>query len=207
MPGWEEGSAPLHSALRTFSLPHSYIVNSETRIPRSPRDASCVMDSSPPPVPVRPRRILVADDDEGIRSLLSAVLGDAGFNVNAASDGQQAWEALLHEHYDLLVTDNEMPRLVGIELIERIRDAGMTLPIIIASGSFPMEKVRDHPELQIAAALPKPFRIFELLDAVQDVVRASCGNTSADRRTPNRHHATPQPIRTCNESKPVSCKP
>ena len=149
----------------------------------------------------------MADDDEGIRCLLSTVLADAGFYVNAASDGQQAWEALLHEPYDLLVTDNEMPRLVGIELIERIRDAGMTLPIIIASGSFPMEKMHDHPELQIAAALPKPFRIFELLDAVQAVVRASCGNATADQRAPDGRHATPQPIRTCNQSKPVLCKP
>ena len=96
---------------------------------------SCVADSSEPPVPAR-RRILVADDDEGIRRLISAVLARAGFDVNTASDGQQAWEALLHEPYDLLVTDNEMPRLAGVELIARIRDAGMSLPVIVASGTF-----------------------------------------------------------------------
>ena len=74
------------------------------------------------------RRILVADDDEGTRHLISAVLAGAGFDVNAAADGQQAWEALLHEHYDLLVTDNEMPRLTGIQLIERICEAGIACP-------------------------------------------------------------------------------
>ena len=137
----------------------------------------------------------MADDDEGIRYLIFTALAGTGFDVNTASDGQEAWEALLYEHYDLLITDNEMPRLVGIELIERIRDAGMSVPIIIASGSFPMEKVRDHPELQIAAALPKPFRIVELLDAVRHVFQASCENTTAGQGTGKRLRADLQPTR------------
>ena len=136
---------------------------------------SCVTDSPEPPVPARSRRILVADDDEDIRYLLSTVLAGAGYDVNAVSDGQQAWEALLHGHYDLLVTDNDMPRLTGIELIGRIRKAGMSLPVIIASGSFPMESVRDYPEIQMAAVLPKPFAAFQLLNAVRHVLQASCG--------------------------------
>jgi DNA-binding response OmpR family regulator len=149
----------------------------------------------------------VADDDVVIRELISTALASAGFDVNATCDGQQAWEALLQEHYDLLITDNEMPRLAGIELIERIHDAGMSLPVIIASGSFPMEKVRDHPELQIAAVLPKPFRILELLNAARHVFRASRGNTTLDRRTPDRRRTNSQPIRKCNKSNPVLCKP
>ena len=120
---------------------------------------------------------------------LSTVLADAGFEVNAASDGQEAWEALLHERYDLLVTDNEMPRLAGIH------EAGMSLPVIISSSSFPMERVREYPDLQIAAALPKPFRVFELLNAVRHVFQAPCGNTTADQQTPHRRYVNPQPIR------------
>jgi len=170
-------------------------MNSETLIARSPRDASCVTDSSAPPVQTRPRRILVADDDEGIRYLISTALAGTGFDVNTASDGQEAWEALLYEHYDLLITDNEMPRLVGIELIERIREAGMGLPVIVASGSFPMEKLRDHPVLRIAAALPKPFRILELLSAVRQVFQASCGSTSTRQGSSKRLRAALQPIR------------
>jgi CheY-like chemotaxis protein len=126
---------------------------------------------------------------------LSTVLADAGFEVNAASDGQEAWEALLHKRYDLLVADNEMPRLAGIELIARIHEAGMSLPVIISSSSFPMERVREYPDLQIAAALPKPFRVFELLNAVRHVFQAPCGNTTADQQTPHRRYVNPQPIR------------
>ena len=138
----------------------------------------------------------MADDDEGIRRLISTVLAGAGFDVNAASDGQEAWEALLHEHYDLLVTDDEMPRLAGIKLIERIREAGMSLPVIIVSGAFSVEKVRRlSSQRQIAAVLPKPFRIWELLDAVKHVLQAPRGNTTADQGTSQRLHAGLQPIR------------
>jgi DNA-binding response OmpR family regulator len=123
------------------------------------------------------------------------VLAGAGFDVNAASDGQEALEVLRQEHYDLLVTDNEMPRLAGIELIERIRDAGLSLPVIIVSGTFSVEKVRDHPRRQIAAVLPKPFGIRELLDAVKHVLQASCGNNTADPGTFHKLRASLQP--TC----------
>lgn len=164
-------------------------------MPLASHDASCIADSSPPPVPTRPRRILVADDDDGIRCLLSTVLAGAGFDVNAASDGQEAWETLLHDHYDLLVTDHEMPRLAGIELIERICEAGLSLPVIIVSGAFSVEKVRDYPRRQIATVLPKPFGIWELLDAVKHVLEGACGDTTADQGTSKRLHAGLQPIR------------
>jgi DNA-binding NtrC family response regulator len=132
----------------------------------------------------------VADDDEGIRFVISTVLASAGFDVNATSDGQQAWEALLHEHYELLVTDNQMPRLTGIELIGRIREAGMSLPVIVASGTFSVETVPDYSRRQIAAVLAKPFRTWELLNTVRDVLRVWGGDTTADHRTPARTHAS-----------------
>jgi len=132
----------------------------------------------------------VADDDEDIRLLTSTALVSAGFDVSTASDGQQAWEALLHDHYDLLVTDEEMPRLAGLELIERIRDAGMSLPVIIASGTLSVEKMRDYPRRLIAAVLCKPFDIWELLNTVNHVLLAWCGYPAADQRSlPNSTEA------------------
>jgi CheY-like chemotaxis protein len=156
---------------------------------------SCGTSFPEPPLTSRPRRILVADDDEAIRYLLCTVLADAGFNADAASDGQQAWEALLHEHYDLLVTDSHMPRLTGIELIERIPESGRSLPVIIVSGIFPVEQVRNHPQLQIAAVLPKPFDTSELSNTVRHVLEASWGDTTADQGTFHRLRAGLQPTR------------
>jgi len=118
-----------------------------------------------------------------MRSLISTVLDDAGYEVSAAADGQQAWESILRDHYDLLLTDNEMPRLAGVALIERIREAGMSLPIIIASGTFPAERVRNNPQLRVAAVLPKPFHIRSLVCTVRNVLQASSGNTGSGQGT------------------------
>ncbi len=106
------------------------------------------------------------DDEPGVRHVTAVLLTRAGFEVDAAADGEQAWQALLAGHYDLLVTDHEMPRLRGLELIKRLRDAGMNLAVILASGTLSMERLREHPKLDIATVLLKPFSNPDLLAAV-----------------------------------------
>jgi hypothetical protein len=72
----------------------------------------------------RPRqRILVADDDEDIRLLIGDALAECGFEVVAARDGEEAWSLALRNSFDLVITDNDMPRLTGLELINRMREA------------------------------------------------------------------------------------
>lgn len=144
---------------------------------------------------MRKRRILVADDDEGIRCLLSVALTLAGYDVNLASDGEQAWDTLSHDHYDLLITDNEMPCLTGLKLIERIRETGMRLPVIIASGSLSAASARESPQLQISAVLSKPFTIPELMKAVGFALLSSYGDTRRDCLTSPPLQASMQPVR------------
>jgi DNA-binding NtrC family response regulator len=74
-----------------------------------------------------------------------------------------------------------MPRCTGIKLIERMHKAGMSLPAIIASGSFTAESLRDHPQLQIEAVIPKPFKKLEFLDTVKNVLSA-CEDTITNTR-------------------------
>jgi DNA-binding response OmpR family regulator len=135
---------------------------------------------SGPPAPRSIRRILVADDDTFVRQAIFNALTRAGFDVNACSDGQQAWNTLLQDRYDLVVTDNEMPGLTGMQLIERIREAGLSLPIIVASGSLTTEGVTDYAQLHISAVLAKPFDIQELLTLVKVALRASSDAAAAD---------------------------
>lgn len=117
-------------------------------------------------------RILLAEDDPIICRLLSDVLVEDHFVVDVAFDGEQAWEALTHNHYDLLVTDNQMPHLTGLELIERIRKAGLSLPVVVASGSFSVQSARRYPQLQITAVIPKPFGNVEFLETVRKAMSA-----------------------------------
>ena len=109
------------------------------------------------------------------------MLTRAGFDVNVVSDGENAWDELQQEHYDLLVTDNEMPCLAGLELIKQIREAGKIIPVIIVSGSLSVEAVHDYAELQIAAIIPKPFNHWEFLTMVKIALRASERDTDAKR--------------------------
>ena len=117
--------------------------------------------------------ILVADDDADVRQLLVSVLVADGFAVNIASDGAQAWEALQLQHYDLLITDNEMPRMSGLQLIKRIRKAALNLPILMVSGAFSAECAHANRQLEIAAIIRKPFGLSELRRTVREIL-ASC---------------------------------
>ncbi len=112
-------------------------------------------------------RILVAEDNQTIRNLMFRALASEGFEVTMVKDGEEAWDELQHQPYDLLVTDNEMPRLAGLNLIERTRHAGLSLPVILASGSVSAEIIQDCPQLKIAAVVVKPFNIWEFLDTVR----------------------------------------
>ena len=122
-----------------------------------------------------PHRILVVDDDIAVRQLSTEVLIHSGYDVDAAQDGAVAWDALQLNSYDLLVTDHNMPKVTGVELVKKVRSARMALPVILASGAMPTEELNQHPWLQLAATLLKPFTGDELLDTVQKVLRTTDG--------------------------------
>jgi DNA-binding response OmpR family regulator len=130
--------------------------------------------SAPTRCQVNPsHRILVVDDDMSIRELSVAVLIPSGYQVDTAGDGAAGWEALRGNSYDLLITDNKMPKVSGVELVEKLRSARMTLPVVLASSAIPTEELSRNPSLQLAAMLLKPFRPDELLGTVKQVLRAS----------------------------------
>ena len=117
------------------------------------------------------QRILVVEDDMAIRQLNAKVLECSGYQVAAAEDGAAGWEALHANDFDLLITDHDMPRLTGLELLKRVRSARMNLPVILATGTLPEEELERHPWLQLAATLLKPFSPHQLLETVQQVLR------------------------------------
>jgi len=116
---------------------------------------------------------LVVDDDESVRAVSVRVLQLAGYKVDTASDGEAGWEALRRDVFHLLITDNCMPRLSGLELIVRLRAAGMALPVIFASGTLPWGAATVPPALQPVTTLGKPFCIAELLARVRTYLRDS----------------------------------
>lgn len=116
------------------------------------------------------KRILVVDDEIAIRLLISDTLVRSGYRVDTAEDGDTGWEAIHSKSYGLLITDNNMPKVSGIELVKKLRSADLALPVILISGAMPTEELIRHPWLQLAATLLKPFTRDELLEIVKKVL-------------------------------------
>jgi len=116
------------------------------------------------------RRILVVEDEGDIRVLNTEVLRRSGYEVDAAEDGAAAWDALQVNKYDLLITDNRMPKMSGLELLAKIHEAAIPLPVIMASGTTADLASSRYVPLQIAAILPKPYCFEELLAMVKKVL-------------------------------------
>ena len=115
----------------------------------------------------RSPRILHADDEPMICLSVGRALRQLGYIVMSVNDGEKAWEALNTECFDLLITDNEMPNLRGEELVLKIREHELDLPIIVASSQLEFFLTPDNEGLQIAQVLKKPFSLHELVAAVQ----------------------------------------
>ncbi|MDD5141663.1 MAG: response regulator [Verrucomicrobiales bacterium] len=120
-----------------------------------------------------PRRILVVEDNLAIRQLNTEVLTDSGYQVDAAENGAVAWAALQLFDYDLLITDNEMPNVTGVDLLKKLHAASKSLPAIMVSGTMPTEELNREPWLQIVERVVKPYSLSKFLETVEKVLRAA----------------------------------
>jgi CheY-like chemotaxis protein len=123
-----------------------------------------------------PFRILVVDDNRDSRQLSLELLMSSGYDVEGVNDGAAGWEALQTYDYDLVITDNHMPRMTGLEMIEKLNSACMTVPIIMATGKLPTDEFARKPWLKPDATLQKPFTNGDLLAMVRNVLGPDDGN-------------------------------
>jgi DNA-binding response OmpR family regulator len=120
-------------------------------------------------------RILVVDGDDDTRRLNTEVLIQFGYHVDAAKDDTAGWAALQLNSYDLLVTDNNMPKVSGVELLMKLRAARMALPVIMATATLPKKDLTRYSWLLPAVTLPKPYTVDELLGTVKKVLHTTSG--------------------------------
>jgi DNA-binding response OmpR family regulator len=135
-----------------------------------PGKSAKALDQSEPTAAIR---ILVVDDEPFIREINAKVLAHSGYQVDAAADGDAAWQALNAASYDLLITDHNMPKVTGLELLKKVRAARMALPVIMATATLPMEEFTRNTWLRPATILPKPYTAEELVGTVKELLRAT----------------------------------
>jgi hypothetical protein len=121
--------------------------------------------------PDRPVRILVADDEVGVRSFLRTVLEDGGYEVLEAVNGKQAVEKVRAGLADLLITDLVMPEREGIETIRVLHKEAPGLGIIAISGTYSGPLLSVARLLGADAVLSKPVTPELLLTSVARVLK------------------------------------
>jgi len=111
-------------------------------------------------------RALVADDSRAIREVMTRILARAGYIVDLAKDGAHAWTMFRELHYDILITDLEMPELDGFGLIERVRADDEKTPIIIVSSRATSANKKRARQLGVLTFVAKPVTRRKIIDAL-----------------------------------------
>jgi CheY-like chemotaxis protein len=118
-----------------------------------------------------PGTILIADDNEAIRSILKMTLEFGGYRVEEAVDGRQAFERLSQGSYALLISDIDMPHVTGHELLDKVRTelGALDLPVIICTAELKIDRNRLI-ERGANLVLRKPVPPTALLEAVAGLI-------------------------------------
>jgi DNA-binding response OmpR family regulator len=124
-------------------------------------------------------RVLLVEDDARISADITKALKAAGFAVDIARDGEEAWFRGDTEDYDAVVLDLGLPRMDGLAVLKKWREAKRTMPVIIltARGSW-LERVEGI-DAGADDYLPKPFRMEELISRLRAILRRAGGHASS----------------------------
>jgi two-component system cell cycle response regulator CpdR len=114
-------------------------------------------------------RILLAEDDEAMRSYLSRALEQAGYSVDSVDRGTEAVPLLTDNHYDLLLSDIVMPEMDGIELAQRCNEISPHTKVMFITGfaAVTLKASREQPNAKL---LSKPFHLKDLVMEVERVL-------------------------------------
>lgn len=128
-------------------------------------------------------RILVVEDDDKISSYVAKGLRESGFSVDTVGSGPDALAVVRATPYDVAVIDVMLPGFDGLELIEKMRAAGMKLPVLILSARRSVDDRVAGLRRGGDDYLTKPFSFTELLARVQALVRRSTAQPESTRLT------------------------
>ena len=109
------------------------------------------------------RKILLADDDENLRRVLEFQLKESGYDVSTAADGEQALQLFSQDDFDCIVTDLRMPKLSGLELLEKIKALNPEVPVIVITAFGEVETAVTAMRLGAYDYINKPFNRDDIL--------------------------------------------
>lgn len=118
------------------------------------------------------KTIMTADDSASVRQMVSFTLKQAGYDVVEAVDGQEAFDLLLDNSVNMLITDLNMPNVDGIELIKKVRNESKYrfMPIIMLTTESQASKKQEGKAAGATGWIVKPFKPEQLLAVIKKVL-------------------------------------
>lgn len=121
------------------------------------------------------KKILIADDETALLNTMAFTLKRKGFEVTIVEDGESALKNIMQTYqnnkfYDLIITDIQMPGISGIELIVKIREAGIDSPILAITGFGNMNMVVELMRAGCKDYLDKPFTMNEFIERISQLI-------------------------------------
>jgi two-component system nitrogen regulation response regulator NtrX len=119
----------------------------------------------------RMERVLIVDDEEGIRTALLGILGDEGFAADSAVSGEQCLEKLAHDEFDCVILDVWLPGRDGLETLEELRKSDYSGSIVMISGHGSIETAVKATKLGAFDFLEKPLSLEKTVLVVKNAIR------------------------------------
>ena len=117
--------------------------------------------------------ILVVDDEDKIRRIIRLMLSVKGHKIDEAKNGEEAFLKLKEDYYDLVIADIKMPKMDGMELLKRINDEGIGVPVVFITAYATVESAVEAMKMGAVDYIPKPFDEDRLLLTVEKALGIS----------------------------------
>ncbi|MGI5902139.1 MAG: response regulator [Desulfitobacteriia bacterium] len=114
-------------------------------------------------------RLLIVDDQKGIRMLLTEVFSGHCEAIESCSNGIAALELIPKFNPDLILLDVKMPGMNGIEVLKRLRDTNRRVKVVLMSAYSDRHFVQETTDLDVAALIMKPFDLKELKNKIAEI--------------------------------------
>lgn len=126
-----------------------------------------------PPLPLlRPSMptILIVDDEPAIRRSLTDILGDEGYTIEEAENGEEALQKIKANRYDLVLLDIKMPRVDGMEVLQRLANEELAIPVVMLSGHGTIDTAMEATRLGAVDFIEKPPDLNRLLVSIRNAL-------------------------------------
>jgi DNA-binding NtrC family response regulator len=114
--------------------------------------------------------ILVVDDEDALRMVLSSELQSSGYEVSTASDGDEAINAVQSKKFDLLLLDIKMPRVDGFEVLKFVKKSYPQVKVIMLTGFADLKNAIESKKLGAEDFVSKPYDLVDLLTTIERVL-------------------------------------